>query len=365
MTHLFSKPAKAAYFAESKSITNAVIEELYSRAFSQEDRDILISLGFIRNQYEEVAGFLTFAERKINLARLAYLFGKLESQFTSDLRNLTDAGIARLVEQATKIVENQTYEELMGISSRLNWEVASLYADTMKGSFDMGKMTASDELSISAPKTSQDLRGIYRVQADWVERQISSDMENLVRSEVTYQVGKWVSAKLVIESVEKALRQKIDKVTSASSTIAVGGAFNSWRLAIYEANKDRIFGFQYTAVLDGKTTNLCQSLHWRVIAPNDSDFFRLSPPLHPHCRSFWVEILTDEFIKPALTEIPDSIKNKVNTWYTNFLDLKKSIPLESIKESQDATTRAEKLIAKNGVVDDLIQRLGDQGVKFK
>lgn len=55
MIHLFSKPAKAAYFAESKNITNAVIEELYSRAFSQEDRDILISLGFIRNQYEEVA----------------------------------------------------------------------------------------------------------------------------------------------------------------------------------------------------------------------------------------------------------------------------------------------------------------------
>lgn len=60
----------------------------------------------------------------------------------------------------------------------------------MKASFDMGKMTSSDELSISAPKTSQDLRGIYRVQADGVERQISSDMENLVRSEVTYQAGK-------------------------------------------------------------------------------------------------------------------------------------------------------------------------------
>lgn len=54
----------------------------------------------------------------------------------------------------------------------------------------MGKMTSSDELSISAPKTSQDLRGIYRVQAEGVERQISSDMENLVRSEVTYQAGK-------------------------------------------------------------------------------------------------------------------------------------------------------------------------------
>ncbi len=49
----------------------------------------------------------------------------------------------------------------------------------------------------------------------------------------------------------------------------------------------------------------------------------------------------------------------------NFLDLKKAIPIESIKESQDATTRAEKLIAKNGIVDDLIQRLGDKGVKFK
>lgn len=169
----------------------------------------------------------------------------------------------------------------------------------------------------------------------------------------------------MIDAVEKALKQKIDKVTSASSSIAIGGAFNSGRLAVYEANKSRIFGFQFTAVLDARTTNLCQSLHGRVIAPNDSDFYRMSPPLHPKCRSFWVEILSDEFIKPALTEIPDSIKDKVNTGYTNFLDLKKSIPLESIKESQDATTRAEKLIAKNGIVDDLIQRLGDKGVKFK
>lgn len=227
MTHIFSKPAKAAYFAESKMITNAVIEELYSRAFSQDDRDRLISLGFIRNQYEEVAGFLTFAERKVNLTRLAYLFGKLEAQFTADIQSLTDAGIARLLEQTTKIVENKKYEELLAISAGLDGKISALYADTMKGSFDMGKMTSSEELDIAAPKTSQDLRAIYRIQADGVEKQISSDMENLVRSEVTYQVGKGVAAELVIQSVEKALKQKIDKVTSASSSIAIGGAFNN------------------------------------------------------------------------------------------------------------------------------------------
>lgn len=146
-----------------------------------------------------------------------------------------------------------------------------------------------------------------------MERQLSSDMENISRQEITYQVTKGVSAAAIIESVEKALKQKIDKVTNASSTIAIGGAFNSGRLAVYEANKDKIFAFQYTAVLDRRTTNLCQSLHGRVISPNDSDFYRMSPPLHSHCRSFWVEIMKDEFIKPAITEIPTSIKDQVNT----------------------------------------------------
>ena len=75
--------------------------------------------------------------------------------------------------------------------------------------------------------------------------------------------------------------------------------------------------------------------------------------------------MKDEFIKPEITQIPTSISEKVNTGYVNFLDLKKAIPIDSIKESQDATTRAEKLIAKNGVIDDLMQRLGDKGVKFK
>lgn len=78
-----------------------------------------------------------------------------------------------------------------------------------------------------------------------------------------------------------------------------------------------------------------------------------------------MEILTDEFIKPAITEIPSSIKDKVNTGYVNFLDLKKAIPIDSIRQSEDAITRAEKLIAKNGVVDDLMGRLGNSGVKFK
>lgn len=132
MIHLFSKQAKSAYFAESKNITNAVIEELYSRAFSQDDRDLLISLGFIRNAYEDEAGFLTFAERKVNLVRLAYLFGKLESQFTADLRNLTDASIARLVEQSRMIVEAERYEELMGLSAQMSGRVSALYAETMK-----------------------------------------------------------------------------------------------------------------------------------------------------------------------------------------------------------------------------------------
>ena len=43
-----------------------------------------------------------------------------------------------------------------------------------------------------------------------------------------------------------------------------------------------------------------------------------------NCRSFWVEILMDEAIKPKITGVPKSI-NRDRTGYTNFQDLQKVV----------------------------------------
>ena len=140
----------------------------------------------------------------------------------------------------------------------------------------------------------------------------------------------------------------------------MGGAFNTGRLAVFERYKDKVYGFQYTAVLDRRTTNLCLSLNGRVIGPNDPDFFRLSPPNHVNCRSFWVEILKDEFIKPAIEPIPDTIPRE-RTGLSNFQDLQKIIPYQP----KAAPTPDEARVQRAGVLRQLVIDLRAKGLGLK
>ena len=109
-----------------------------------------------------------------------------------------------------------------------------------------------------------------------------------------------------------------------------------------------------------RTTNLCQSLNGRVIAKGDPDFYRLQPPNHPKCRSFWVEILNTEFIKPKISTIPASIPRN-STGYTTFQDLKVIKPYQpkvaaTIKEAKDK---------REGVLDNTIKQLKAAGIDLK
>lgn len=88
------------------------------------------------------------------------------------------------------------------------------------------------------------------------------------------------------------------------------------------------------------------SLNGRVIAKDDPDFYRLQPPNHPRCRSFWVEIMNDEFLKPKISKIPESI-DRTKTGYNTFQDLQK------VKVYKPELARGEKQ-KKEEVVDNVI-----------
>lgn len=102
------------------------------------------------------------------------------------------------------------------------------------------------------------------------------------------------------------------------------------------------------------------SLNGRVIAADDTDFYRLAPPNHTNCRSFWVEILKDEFIKPEIEPIPDSIPRN-RTGLTNFQDLQKMIPYAP----KSAPTPQEARVQREGVLRSLVKDLTDKGLKLK
>lgn len=69
-------------------------------------------------------------------------------------------------------------------------------------------------------------------------------------------------------------------------------------------NLDQIQGFQYSAILDDSTTDLCLSLDGKIFSKNDVDSQQLMPPNHYGCRSILIPItVNEEMPKPTGLEI--------------------------------------------------------------
>lgn len=73
-------------------------------------------------------------------------------------------------------------------------------------------------------------------------------------------------------------------------------AYNEGRLTELHSEQLAPFvkGIQYSAILDERTTEICEFLHGKVFAENDPAADRLSPPNHFNCRSMLVPVLIDE-----------------------------------------------------------------------
>ncbi|MCL6455065.1 MAG: minor capsid protein [Alicyclobacillus sp.] len=99
--------------------------------------------------------------------------------------------------------------------------------------------------------------------------------------------------KHALAAAKEAQQQYIDGHDLVlSANVSVGEALNIGRGA--QARQKGIQGAQWSAVLDTKTCPLCESLDGKVISVTDPDFDLFRPPLHFHCRCFWVYIAAAE-----------------------------------------------------------------------
>lgn len=346
---------EVAYFSESAYITNDVVEALYELAETPEDKEKLSRLGFVKNAFEATAGTLSFAERKVNFTSIEKSLSFYEDDLSGSLSDEINTEKERYLGEVEAKITAKDWLGLALIAPAFSGRLSKLYADTMKNLFEVGKKTASDEIKTVSPPTDRDLPGVLRSQAFAQENYIQTQMATTTQTEVLYNIQRGATTEFTMQQVRKALDNKIAKMVRASGTQAMMGAFAGGRMSVFEKNKDKIYAFQYTAVLDSRTTRFCLSMNGRVVSMESADFFSFSPPNHVGCRSFWVEILADEFIKPAIEDIPDSIPRD-RTGMTNFQDLQKIIPYKPKSAATPEETRKQ----REGVVRQLITDLSQK-----
>ena len=82
-------------------------------------------------------------------------------------------------------------------------------------------------------------------------------------------------------------------------------AFNRGRIIEGRQSGDLLQGFAYSAIIDERTTEVCQTLDGRVFKPNDPALDSLKPPRHFNCRSILVPVVVgvtvneSDFITPG------------------------------------------------------------------
>lgn len=107
----------------------------------------------------------------------------------------------------------------------------------------------------------------------------------------------------VLEDGEQLNPNRLEAIVRTETT----AAYNQGRLV--EARQrgvvDRMRGMQYSAILDSRTTPVCQSLDGKIFAIGDPNLDKLDPPNHVNCRSVLVPItMNDEvdetdFVTPS------------------------------------------------------------------
>jgi len=220
------------------------------------------------NDYESKAYRpLTFAERKVNFTSIEKLTKNLDKVLLDKLANIMPMIIAR--EDKQKIID------------RLSDVLTSIW----KEAFDIWKKSASSEMKVKEKATSKKIL--------WAMKIYNTNIASNILDEIYKSLEKqWFSEKWIIGRFFQWMK-----------TLFITATINLWRETVREQYPEKVYAFQYSAILDWVTTPLCRSLDWKIVKANSSAYKSFSPPNHWGCRSIWVEILQEETYKPKITWI--------------------------------------------------------------
>jgi SPP1 gp7 family putative phage head morphogenesis protein len=128
-------------------------------------------------------------------------------------------------------------------------------------------------------------------------RSVDMDLHDSVRAVLLDAVG----GKLTPDESTAAIRRVTQSAESRARLIAVTettAAFNQGRLAMFaDAGVDYLL---FTAVLDERTSDICESRDGLLLAADDPLVPENTPPLHGNCRSLWSPVIGK--LEPALVD---------------------------------------------------------------
>lgn len=253
--------------------------------------------------------------KKVDFKKMETSLDNTVNKITSDGKRVVDFIIEDVIEQIRKkrIIETGNLDKLDSIKIKKLKELNTIIRKDLKQQYLDGKRIAQTEIfksQFAEPVVDEKFLEI-------LDREIFEYIgkyEYAVSEKVKLRLIAAIKDGLPLSSVEGVLRNDLEKLSETSlerfSRTKSTEVFNKGRINFFKDSKV-VSGYQYSAVLDGQTTEICRGLHGKKFVAGTEPI----PPMHFNCRSVLIPITVFEEFEPTENitvskETEEPIKNK-------------------------------------------------------
>ncbi len=254
---------------------------------------------------------LTPAEDKISLAAIEDKMNTQEDKFLKAMKPVFDKVTAQAVADVSPIIEAGDITKLDDLQLTGQDEYVQTMVDESLATYNAGKKITADDLETKIPATPKETKEYFKQTATSIADKQFSDLLFMIKQKVTAEFHKGQLSKhtFAVEDVTALLLGDFEGFFESkigiTGSIIVSQAINRARDDVFDTAKEDISVYQYSAILDENTCELCEGLDGSVVNEVEYKASQFQPPEHQFCRCIWIAIMKDQQDIPEATGLPD------------------------------------------------------------
>jgi SPP1 gp7 family putative phage head morphogenesis protein len=297
---------------------------------TEDDEDVKKSK---RNSGKEFVKFepyreYTKYEKRVNFQRIFNGTEDISLNYKNKIADAITLCINGLISdiRSKKIIEKRALSQVNKLTFRNYGRVQKLFRDMLKDSYQLAIETIEQpkEYNIKTPTglNNDDVLEWLSENAFYVSDIEQIEILKRVKGILMDSIRAGNGVRDIVNQISASLSDyDINLGASRIETIVrtnVSKAFNETRALQYKELSEHIKAYQYSAIMDGRTSDICIALDGKIFPASELDYF--NPPNHFNCRSLVLPIFNydEEAELTPETEMPATIQEK-----GDFLKLKK------------------------------------------
>jgi SPP1 gp7 family putative phage head morphogenesis protein len=237
--------------------------------------------------------------KRVNFKQIENDMNTIEAKYSEQLSDIFSLSINALVDDIKRkqIIEKKKFAAVKELNIKYQTRIEQILRQMLRDAVSAGKGTVktyivNDPLVLSDEQIAQWIETYaYDISAAETQRILGK-----VKPIVTEGIRSGASVKDIVKMIDDSL-QMYDttygkpQIETIVRTVTSSG-YNEGRLRQFGTIADEIIGYEFSAVLDGRTTELCSSLDGKILKPNEVNLY--NAPLHYNCRSLLIPIFKDD-----------------------------------------------------------------------